>query len=226
MKKTTYVIMTGMHRTGTSMLSGALGLCGLDIGTNFRAVSHPCNPKGYFEDLDFKRINRKLMAKAGIGPGSFVFPDRRWRILAGPKSEKRIIEFIARWDKHHAVGWKDPRACLTLHVWRKYIDNLKVVTISRPTIEIAHSLKTRRSDWTLEFGHQVTELYLEHLERHCKNVDRIDVKYHDFFHDRKMRQLIMRGICDFIGITPSKGWRDEIELFIDKKLWRERQSLK
>jgi len=223
--KTTYVIMTGMHRTGTSMLAGALGICGLDIGTNFRPELHPCNPKGYFEDLDFKRLNRKMMRTAGIGPGSFVFPDK-WKIIPTPKQRMDAIRFVEQWDRGHPVGWKDPRACLTLHVWKRRIPHLKVITISRPAIEIANSLKARRPDWTIEFGLDVTKRYLDHLEFYCKDVPRIDVQYHDFFVDLRTRMFILLGLCDFIGVNPVNGWVNKVEEFIDKKLWRERQAAK
>jgi hypothetical protein len=208
------------------MLAGALGICGLDIGTNFRPEPHPCNPKGYFEDLDFKRINRKLMRAAGIGPGSFIFPDK-WTIL--PDSVKRrdeMIDLIQRWRRGHPVGWKDPRACLTLGIWKKYIPDLKVITISRPTIEIANSLHTRRSDYPIEHGLAVTKIYLEQLEYHCKGIDRLDVQYHDFFGDKETRELIFFHLCVFVGVDPVKGWLNKIDGFIDKKLWRERQSVK
>ena len=223
--KTTCVIITGMHRTGTSMLSGALGICGLDIGTNFRPEPHPCNPKGYFEDLEFKRFNLKMMGKAGIGPGSFVFPEE-WRITPLSKRQKEIMEFVRRWDRGHPVGWKDPRACLTLHVWRRFIPNLKVITISRPAIEIAHSLKVRRPDWTVKFGLDVTKLYLRELERNLNGILRVNVRYHDFFKNKAMRNEALTGLCDFIGIdSRSRKWSDKIDDFIDKKLWRERQSV-
>jgi len=223
--KTTYVIITGMHRTGTSMLAGALGICGLDIGTNFRPEPHPCNPKGYFEDLMFRKLNLKLMRKAGIGPGSFVLPEY-FQIKNGKFSTQRIAEFIRTWDRGHPVGWKDPRACLTLGIWKKFIPDLKVITISRPAIEIANSLKTRRPDWTIEFGLKVTNRYLDNLESYCKDIPRIDVQYHDFFVDLRTRMFILLGLCDFIGVNPVNGWVNKVEEFIDKKLWRERQAAK
>lgn len=223
--KTTFVIMTGMHRTGTSMLSGAMGICGLDIGTNFRPEPHPCNPKGYFEDLNFRKLNLKLMRSAGIGPGSFVFPPK-WEIVLSDMRINEIMQFVKHWDRGHPVGWKDPRACLTLHLWKRYLPRLKVITISRPAIEIAHSLKTRRPDFEIKYGIEITELYLRELEMGLKGVSHIDVRYHDFFKTKKLRDTILSGLCDFVGVDPVKGWADKVEEFIDKKLWRERQSIK
>lgn len=226
--KTTYVIMTGMHRTGTSMISGAMGICGLDIGTHFRKTNPPGNPKGYFENLDFKQINLRLMRNAGIGPGSFVFP-KKWDIVDyygdNPNQRNEMVVFVDFWDRGHPVGWKDPRACLTLGIWKKYIPNLKIITISRPAIEIANSLKTRTPSWSIEFGFKSTEIYLEHLERHCEDVPRVDVQYHDFFKNKTMRNEILSGLCDFVGVdSRSRKWSDKIDGFIDNKLWRERQA--
>ena len=225
--KTTYVIITGMHRTGTSMLSGALGICGLDIGTNFRPEPHPCNPKGYFEDLDFKRINRKLIRAAGIGPGSFIFPDK-WTVLPDSVNRRNeMIDLVRRWRRGHPVGWKDPRACLTLHVWRRLIQHLKVITISRPAIEIANSIHTRNPAYSVEHGLKVTKIYLRELEANVNGIPRVDVQYHDFFKSKMLRNEILSGLCDFIGIdSRSRKWSGKIDGFIDKKLWRERQSVK
>ena len=140
-----------------------------------------------------------------------------------------IAVFLEYWDRGHPVGWKDPRACLTLGIWKKYIPDLKVITISRPAIEIAHSLKTRwhkDDNWTIKSGLKTIRIYLEHLERHCNGVSRIDIQYHDFFKSKETRTILFLGLCDFIGIVPPRGWFDKIEDFVDRKLWRERQSVK
>jgi len=208
------------------MLSGALGICGLDIGSNFRKEPHPCNPKGYFEDLDFKRLNRKMMRSAGIGPGSFVFP-KHWHILPTTKQRNDMIDFVRRWDRGHPVGWKDPRACLTVHIWRRFIQVLKVITISRPAIEIANSLHTRRPDYPVKHGLAITEIYLRALEKNLNGIPRVDVHYHDFFKNKATRNEILSGLCDFIGLdSRPRKWTAAIDGFIEEKLWRERQSVK
>lgn len=223
MSSTTYVIITGMHRSGTSMLSGALGICGLDIGSNFRPPPYAKNnPKGYFEDLRFKEINRDLMKKAGFVHGSFKIP-KRFVIVESEKTKAKIRSFRNEWDKRHPVGWKDPRACLTLKIWKRYLKRLKVIVIERPAEEIAASLKTRNG-FVEKFSNKATVVYLSHLDAALKDVDHQRVHYHDFFIDFKTRKKNLLRLCDWIGIDIIDNWEIRIDEFVDKKLWRHRCS--
>jgi hypothetical protein len=46
------LIVTGMHRSGTSLLASFLRAAGINLGENLYPADS-ANPLGYFEDLDF-----------------------------------------------------------------------------------------------------------------------------------------------------------------------------
>ena len=66
-------IILGMHRSGTSTVAGILHLNKIVMGTyqNFWPRPLPQNPKGFYENYDFRKINDKLMQKAGYNVKSF-----------------------------------------------------------------------------------------------------------------------------------------------------------
>ena len=56
-------IVAGMHRSGTSLIALALVSAGMEMGK--RLLSGDVrNPPGYFEDLDFLDLDRRMLAVA------------------------------------------------------------------------------------------------------------------------------------------------------------------
>ena len=210
-----------MHRSGTSLTAALLGICGLEIGNNFRKGNEG-NPKGYFEDLEFKRINKWLIKANGGTEGSFN-PPAEIKDFPYARNARRL--FVRKWATFKDCGWKDPRACLTLHLWKKELaPGIKVVICNRPAIEIAHSLKTRNG-FPIEKGLAVTHHYERSLKAGLKTVPKthsITVSYHDLISDWRN----INPVCDFIGIEKPDSKIRKIEKFIDSRLWRERQSLR
>lgn len=131
------IIVTGMHRSGTSMVSGLLGLCGGYHGNNLISGLRD-NPKGHFEDREFVNINDYILRKNG---GSWRNPPAE--ITAVPVS--RMRKFLEKWPTDRPVVLKDPRACFTIGAWRQLIHdrNLHVVFVMRSMYEIADSLAVR-----------------------------------------------------------------------------------
>ena len=60
-------IILGMHRSGTSTVAGVLHLNKIIMGTHQNFWPRPLtqNPKGFYENYDFRKINDKLLNKAG-----------------------------------------------------------------------------------------------------------------------------------------------------------------
>ena len=71
------VLITGMHRTGTSMVAKALHLAGLYLGRERDLIeAAPDNPSGFYEHAGFVRLDDDLLAATG---GAWIIPEvRRW----------------------------------------------------------------------------------------------------------------------------------------------------
>lgn len=147
------LIIAGMHRSGTSVLTTILDDLGLFTG---RRVEE--NHEATF----FLALNNWLMRQAGAAwdyPEPFAdflaHPDlveARARQLAHIMTMPRAIEFmgfkdylrlgdVARMDR--PWGWKDPRNTFTLPVWQRIFPEAKFLVIHRHGADVASSLAVR-----------------------------------------------------------------------------------
>src|ERR1700690_93442 len=62
----TALVVLGMHRSGTSALTGMLHHLGVALGSRLMAAS-PDNPRGYWEHSDIVATHERLMAALGWG---------------------------------------------------------------------------------------------------------------------------------------------------------------
>jgi hypothetical protein len=153
------VILLGMHRSGTSILSEMLRECGLFIGRELDS---------HYESPYFRRFNNELLSRAGsswANPWAYLVRRadpafhrscRGWaeRCLEGTFGAQflglkhRTSLFGGRtW----AWGWKDPRTCLTMPVWNEIYPDARLVHITRHPLDVAISLQ-RREEQRRELG--------------------------------------------------------------------------
>jgi hypothetical protein len=155
------LIIAGMHRSGTSIITELLEQGGMDVGG--------ANVDEHQEWTQFSRANRAM-----IGEGTFLVHDFGW---TAPKTAAFIearcgyAEAVARWagrslsrrGSPSAWGWKDPRNCLTLPVWLAIYPNARVLHIVRDERAAALSLADR-DHLDPDFGLTLWALYSERLE--------------------------------------------------------------
>jgi hypothetical protein len=92
------IIVLGMHRSGTSALTGALNILGVDLGPNLMPAHGFQNPKGFWEHLGISETHEELLHAMQIrwdhvGP----LPTEWWlQELVEPYRAKiiKIIHFI------------------------------------------------------------------------------------------------------------------------------------
>lgn len=143
------VIILGMHRSGTSALTGSLGILGLQLGDSMRAPHPGVNAKGYWEHLDILRVHDRLLAYLGSSwddvrplpdgwggdPRVAVFREEIVRIL------RRDFTDVPVW------GLKDPRLCRLLPLWQGVFRDLGTepyyILTHRHPWEVALSLRRR-----------------------------------------------------------------------------------
>lgn len=178
------VFITGMHRSGTSMIARLLNLCGVYLGPeNDLLPPQPENLEGYWENRQFMLLNDELLSKLS---GGWDYPpqvDPGWE-----KSSKfshirfKASELIQQFSDHKHWGWKDPRNSLTLPFWKELIPSMKVVICVRNPLEVANSLLARNY-----FSHALAfNLWFEFNQRNLLYSDpnnRIITHYDSYFHD-------------------------------------------
>jgi GT2 family glycosyltransferase len=142
-------IVAGMHRSGTSMTGGLLAALGVNMGDRLVPADRS-NPRGYFEDLDFLELNRRLLA-ACVPAGEPGWPDWGWT-----ESESWREPDPARWrepalrllEARRAAGvpwgWKDPRSTRLLEFWAGLAPEARFVLVYRYPWEVADSMQRLR----------------------------------------------------------------------------------
>src|SRR5215472_599841 len=60
----TALVVLGMHRSGTSALTGMLHHLGVTLGENLMPATID-NPRGYWEHADIVKVHERLMASLG-----------------------------------------------------------------------------------------------------------------------------------------------------------------
>ena len=134
------LLITGMHRSGTSFVAGLLQSAGLDIGKNLLEANYS-NPKGFFENTDFLDFHRSVLSSLGIEPKGWIVPDE---IIVPDEYVSKAKQLI----KHNASavkpwGWKEPRTTIFLNFWSNLLPNAKFLFIYRSPWEVIDSLYRR-----------------------------------------------------------------------------------
>jgi hypothetical protein len=119
------ILILGMGRSGTSLVSNAIGKLGFDLGQNL-IPANASNKEGYFEDRDIVETHKILLRELGCGELSLIPPPSDWLSLAPVQSAKaRITELLAgRLSSTDKVAVKDPRISLLLPMWYEIAEAL------------------------------------------------------------------------------------------------------
>lgn len=153
MTETPPVIVVGMLRSGTSLLTRLMGDLGLFHGKDCKIQA---------ESNHFKEINRWVLQECGA---TWANPE----VLAALPEHPKIVEAMAThvrfllssprsarymgWIRYLRAGspsglrgpwgWKDPRNTLVLPVWSQVFPEARVVYIRRHGADVAASLRER-----------------------------------------------------------------------------------
>ena len=112
------LVITGMHRSGTSLITQWLHKCGLPVGDRLLGALVG-NAEGHFEDLDFVEFHTLELERQGMAGNGL---DTRAVHEMDQAATQQLTALIAAKNGEHAAwGWKDPRTCLFLSVYRKLL---------------------------------------------------------------------------------------------------------
>lgn len=217
------ILVLGMHRSGTSALTRALGLRGADLPAHLIEPDLATNATGFWEPRELVALNDAVLAAAGsywhdlrgLPAGWFATETaaefrRRAAALLGAELGRSALSVV-----------KDPRMCRLLPLWRPVLAELgiepRIVILVRNPLEIAASINRRD-----HFGEgKALLLWLRHLldaERHSRGLARCVVSYDQLLGDwratmaRIGRALVLvwpRGLAEAAA---------EIEAFLSPRL--------
>lgn len=152
----------GMHRSGTSCLTGSLQAAGLFLGECH--TWNPYNRKGNRENQAFVDLHDAILAASG---GSWDVPPRQiqWR----PEHCNAASDLLASHGPVEILGFKDPRALLLVDGWKAICPRLEMVGIFRHPDAVARSLYSRSKfprDRALELWYRYNRELLRQQRKH------------------------------------------------------------
>lgn len=153
------LIVTGMHRSGTSFAASLLAAWNVRMGDRLLPADHG-NQAGYFEDVGFQELNRRILV-ACTPPEeghrdwgwteSEIFDDGQL-----PAYRNAATALVAERERAGGPwGWKDPRTSVLLDFWDEVLEGeARVLLLYRHPWEVADSmLRTGADVWLTHPGY-------------------------------------------------------------------------
>lgn len=199
------IIVTGMHRSGTSMVAGVLYHLGVYMGDDLmiddidqgQTKEQPC---GYYEDREFMRINDTILQKSKGAwnrvPDRDLLLDRCW------EANNTLDILLERRTRNHKVwGFKDPRTCLTLPAyltrWHMVTGNQQIIVISRNQKDVVKSLVTREQI-SKHYANYLYRAYHEYLNLSLQRTYCLQVTFEHLVETKYIGHIV-----DFLRLTPT-----------------------
>ena len=137
MQKTPRVLcVLGMHRSGTSCLTGSLQEAGVELGNCH--TWNPHNVKGNRENQAIVDLNDEV-----LGANGAAWDRPRDEVHWSDVQHERARVLVAENSAQRCFAFKDPRTLLTLDGWLKVIPDLSFIGIFRHPVDVAKSLHNR-----------------------------------------------------------------------------------
>jgi hypothetical protein len=190
------LIVLGMHRSGTSAVTGAIDALGFPAcRVEDRMPAHQSNERGFYESRSLATFDESLLNR--LGGTWFVPPTLRsgWHTRHSLLESQTQAASLFR-AAHPVPGWvwKDPRACVLMPFWDLVLgpDMPRIVVLRNP-LEIAASLHARNQ--------LPLDLALALSERHLRSSLR----------DSARRPVLVTAYDEVFGDLP--GWCRRIANF-------------
>ena len=137
MVKNKILVIAGMHRSGTSLITHWLHECGLHAGDELLGADTG-NENGHFEDIDFLNSHKALLKSRRLSDNGFTIHPLKPLTCEEKDKLRDIISY--KNDFNQQWGWKDPRTCLFLDVYRELIPEAFYFVVLRDFQSVVSSL--------------------------------------------------------------------------------------
>lgn len=114
------IIVLGMHRSGTSAITGVLNQLGVPLGKNLFPAQKGVNDKGFWENGTIVELDDELLLSVGSCWDDWLELEEGWDKSASALRCKTKIAKAIRKDFSKTPLWavKDPRMCRLLPLWK------------------------------------------------------------------------------------------------------------
>ena len=200
----TALVVLGMHRSGTSALTGLLHHLGVALGDDLMPATVD-NPRGYWEHADIVKVHERLMAALGWNWDDIRSLPAGFEDSAPAQVARGELTALLHRDFAGAPLWaiKDPRLCRLMPLWvpllaAEGVEPRYLLAVRHP-LDVAASLSARDGIGTA----RGLWLWLGHLldaERATRGQPRAVVHYEELIGERGWRG-IARQVAGELRIT-------------------------
>ena len=169
------LVILGMHRSGTSMVAGALASAGLRAGEEGDLLApQGDNPRGFWERQDVVALNDQLLARVDaswFNPGT--------QMVALDHDGERELDAI--FSRLGGSGWllKDPRLLLTWPAWEQRLQDATLLFVYRGADGVVNSLE-QRNGLPFDYGLALWQYYNQRALELLRDRDFIALSYEQF----------------------------------------------
>jgi hypothetical protein len=224
------VLVVGVGRSGTSLLTGILGQLGVHIPQP-EVQADDTNPRGFGEPRWAVDFHRRLLRSRRA-----VVNDARpsvWESTYGAAEDPEVRAELRDWltsqfGEADAVVVKDPRTVWFLPLWMRCAEELgaqaSCVTMLRHPAEIlASARKSYGEDLTMATRAAAWLNVMLETERATRDAPRAFVRYEDLLDDWKREVTRVGGLLDIpLLAAPQPDRAQAADSFVDPTLHRNR----
>lgn len=209
------ILITGCARSGTSLIAGAISLCGAFGGNVTGPLPH--NQKGQFENDHIRdKIVKPYLKSISCDPlGQNPLP--KTDDLKPVQEWNTIIEEVINKEGYETGPWyyKGAKMCLLWPIWHAAFPDAKWVIIRRGKYDIASSC-LRTSFMRAYNDIEGWSYWVEHHERCFNEMKASGMNYIEVSSsDVVLNPNVLRKTTDFLDLD----WNNEIHNFVTPSLW-------
>lgn len=196
------IIIVGMHRSGTSVLSSIIHKLGVDLGTKLLESSF-ANPTGHYEDVAFLDLHERILHGA---KGDWDSPPTEDRLKESfERLESDVDTLLEQRNRCSASwGWKEPRTSLLLPFYFRKLPHLRLIYCQRDPEEVAQSISARNAI-SIRYARKLVRCYEERIQAFLKdnpNVSLLSVEYRKLIREPRAIASILAG---HIGLSVTES---------------------
>ncbi len=218
------IVVLGMHRSGTSAVTGLLHRAGAWFGGDDDVIAaNEENPRGFWERRDVRAVCDALLAGGGYDWWRVADLDL-FAIDPAVVAEQReaFAAIVAELDEHRPWIVKEPRLCLLLPLLRPVLPDPVIVHVTRDPIEVAQSIEAR-SGFPVQAGIALWERYVLAERAATADLPSVQVRHHDLVSDPVSATGRLVAALTDLGVeglsVPSD---DAVHAFLSPDLHRQR----
>ncbi len=195
-RKPHFLVVLGMHRSGTSFVTKTLNLLGVSFGQTIVDQVAPDNGEIHWESPASVWINDEILGRSG---GTWESPPQdirpHWRDLW------RCRRFLWNYASCRLCVYKDPRLLLTYNVWRQVLPQHTIIACVRNPQSVAQSL-AKRDGMSIEQGLQLWAAYNKHLLEY--STSGTPIIWVDFDQGRTAAHRLVHQVCHRFKLPPTR----------------------